>query len=340
MLQIDGSQGEGGGQVLRTALAMSLVTRTPFQMVNIRAKRPKSGLRRQHALAVQAAAQVGRGRVQGGEIGAQALVFEPGEVTPGEYHFAVGSAGSTTLVLQTILPALLRAAGPSKLILEGGTHNPMAPPFEFLQRAFLPVVERMGFKVRATLERPGFYPAGGGKMIVEIQPTASPKRLDVAARGPVRRCMAIATVSALPRHIAERELAEVRRQLGWEEEYCLIEEVPDPRGPGNVLTLVVESEEVTEVFAGFGERGVRAEQVAAKLAREVKRYLAADVPVGEHLADQLMLPMVVAGGGSFRTLPLSLHATTNLWVIEQFRLVPAAVEDAGAEGCVVRFGGC
>lgn len=163
MLDLDGSQGEGGGQILRSSLALSMVTGTPVRIRNVRARRPKPGLMRQHLVAVQAAARIGGARVTGTEIGSSTLTFIPGTVKPGEHELSVGSAGSTTLVLQTVLPALLCASEPSLLILEGGTHNPMAPPFEFLERTYLPLVNRMGPRVHAELERAGSYPAGGGR---------------------------------------------------------------------------------------------------------------------------------------------------------------------------------
>src|SRR5687768_8335334 len=163
MQVLDGSQGEGGGQVLRTSLGLSLLTGTPFKIENIRANRSPPGLRRQHLTAVEAAAQVGDAEVEGAAVGARALTFTPRAVKTGDFRFAVGTAGSCTLVLQTVLPALMTRATASRLVLEGGTHNPMAPPFDFLERVYLPLLERMGPRVSMTLERPGFYPAGGGK---------------------------------------------------------------------------------------------------------------------------------------------------------------------------------
>src|SRR5262245_2007058 len=160
-ITIDGSAGEGGGQILRTALALSLVTARPFRIERIRAGRPKPGLLRQHLTAVQAAAKVGAARISGAEVGSLELTFEPTGLRGGAYDFAVGTAGSATLVLQTLLPALLRAREPSQLTIEGGTHNPYAPPFDFLARTFLPVLRRMGAAIEARLEAPGFYPAGG-----------------------------------------------------------------------------------------------------------------------------------------------------------------------------------
>jgi RNA 3'-terminal phosphate cyclase (ATP) len=321
MMVIDGSYGEGGGQILRTSLALSLVTGTPFRMAQIRAGRPKPGLLRQHLTAVHAAAEVGQARVTGAALGSVHLTFIPGRVIPGTYTFAVGTAGSTTLVLQTVLPALLLASEPSTLTLEGGTHNPFAPPFDFLAQAFLPLINRMGPQVTARLERPGFYPAGGGQCQITIAPTTRLTRLDLRARGEVRAIQARALVAKLPRSIAERELAVMAQQLSWHGDWLHVETVANARGPGNVVTLTVTCEHITEVFTGFGERGVRAETVAAQAVQAAQRYLAADVAVGEHLADQLLVPLALAHGGSFTTLPLSLHTTTNMQIIQQFLAV-------------------
>ncbi|HEX8697393.1 MAG TPA: RNA 3'-terminal phosphate cyclase, partial [Myxococcaceae bacterium] len=186
MVRIDGSKGEGGGQVLRTSLALSLVTGTPFQMVNVRAGRAKPGLLRQHLTALKAAAEVGAAEVTGAELGSRELTFKPRALSPGNYFFAVGTAGSATLVLQTVLPALMVASGPSTLMLEGGTHNPAAPPFDFLKKAYLPLVRRMGPEVEAVLDRPGFFPAGGGKFRVDVKP-APLKPLHLMERGRVLR---------------------------------------------------------------------------------------------------------------------------------------------------------
>ncbi len=241
---------------------------------------------------------------------------------PGEYKFAVGTAGSTTLVLQTILPALLTAAGASQVVIEGGTANPSAPPFDFLARVFLPLVARMGPRVEAVLERPGFYPAGGGRIVITIEPAASktlaPLVLDTRGDTVTRRVVAI--IANLDPRIGHRELQAARGRLGWEDGSADFEVrmMDQSNGPGNVLLIEIGSTHVTEMFAEFGERGVRAEQVAHKAVRDVRRYLTANVPVGSHLADQLLVPMAIAGAGSFRTTGLTPHARTNIEVIQRF----------------------
>ena len=326
MITIDGSYGEGGGQILRTSLALSLVTGKPFRIEKIRAGRKNPGLLRQHLTAVNAAAQIGQAEVTGATIGSQQLTFTPGRVAPSNYAFAVGTAGSATLVLQTVLPALLVASGPSTLTLEGGTHNPLAPPFDFLAKAFLPLVNRMGPRVEAKLERPGFYPAGGGKFSVEIDPAPTLARLDLPERGEIRGRRARAVVANLPRKIAERELAVIKQKMSWADEWLSAETVDNSRGPGNVAMMEIESEHVTEVFTGFGERGVTAEAVAEEVVKCARQYLAAGVAVGEHLADQLLVPMALAGGGMLTTVPPTRHTTTNVEIIRQFLDVEVEVK--------------
>jgi RNA 3'-terminal phosphate cyclase (ATP) len=318
VLMLDGSIGEGGGQILRTALGLSLVTGTPFTIERIRAGRENPGLLRQHLTAVKAAAEIGKAEVSGAAIGSRVLTFKPGAVKPGEYSFSVGTAGSATLVLQTVLPALLVAPGPSRLSLEGGTHNPWAPPFDFLEKAFLPLLARMGAKVTVALSRRGFFPAGGGTFTATIEPSEKLARLDLMERGELRSKRATAIVAALSSDIAKRELQTLGRRLALDRTQLRVVEDRESAGPGNAVMVEVESDHVTEVFTGFGEKRVSAEAVAEKVSEEVRGYLAANVPVGEYLADQLLIPMALARGGSFLTGALSLHATTNIEVIRMF----------------------
>jgi RNA 3'-terminal phosphate cyclase (ATP) len=318
VIVIDGSKGEGGGQVLRTSLALSLATGTPFRIERIRAARAKPGLLRQHLTAVQAAAAVGRARVEGDAIGSHSLTFTPQAVQTGDYAFSVGSAGSATLVLQTILPPLLRAEGRTTVTLEGGTHNPSAPPFDYLQRVFLPIVNRLGPRVEAKVERRGFYPAGGGRFVVTIDPAPQLSHLHLLERGDIVGRRVVALVANLPRHIGEREVATALGLLDWPETAGSVDSISDTPGPGNVIFVEVESEHVTEISTGFGELGKRAETVAEKAVEEMRRYLATGVPVGCHLADQLLPVLVVGNGGSFRTLAPTQHTLTNADVLRQF----------------------
>lgn len=325
VLSIDGSAGEGGGQILRTALGLSLVTGRAFCMTNIRAQRKRPGLQAQHLAAVNAAATVGQATVEGAAHGSSDLTFVPGKVVPGDYHFSTGTAGSTTLVLQTVLPALMMAQGRSNLVVDGGTHNPLAPPYEFLDRTFLPLLARIGPHVSLRLDRHGFYPAGGGRIHALIKPSARLERIHLDERGAPQRCRAHAVIAHLPRDIAERELGVLKNRLGLGASYLRVEEVLSD-GPGNVLMVEAGWTHASEIFTGYGDRGLKAEVIASRLAKEVKGYLAANVPVGEYLADQLLLPMALAGGGSFVTLPLSSHATTNIEVIRMFLPVDITVK--------------
>jgi RNA 3'-terminal phosphate cyclase (ATP) len=335
MLTIDGSQGEGGGQIIRTSLALSLITGKPFRIYNVRARREKPGLQRQHLTAVRAAAAIGDAQVEGASLGSSAFTFHPGAVTPGDYSFPIGTAGSTMLVLQTILPPLMIANAPSTLAFEGGTHNVHAPPYEFIVKAFLPLVNRMGPRVVAELERYGFYPPGGGRFNVRIEPGAGALApLDLLTRGEIRARRARALVVKLPPLIGERELNVVREQLGWKEDAgdeLRVETSTGALSPGNVLTLEIESEQLTEVFTGIGERGVRAETVAERAAEEARAYLETGAPVGEHLADQLLIPFALARGGSYTTGQPSLHTTTNIEVIEMFLDVRINARQTGGD---------
>jgi len=318
LLCIDGSIGEGGGQILRTSLSLSLITGRSVRLSNIRVRRGNPGLRRQHLTAVRAAAAVGRASVEGAEIGSRDLVFRPRGVFPGEYALDVGTAGSTTLVLQTLLPPLALAARGSAVKVSGGTHNHGAPPFEYIARVFLPLVRRMGVCAEVSLLRHGFYPRGGGQISAVIRPASSLSPLDLPERGALRRVRAVALLAGLPRHIARRELEVVRRSLGWHDDELNIEEIDPACGPGNCLMLEIESEHVTELFTAFGRLGVPAETVAREAVAAAHEYLESDAAVGPYLADQLLLPVALAGTGRFSATTVSGHAETNMHVIRHF----------------------
>lgn len=334
MLHIDGSMGEGGGQVLRTALGLSLVTGQPFVIDKIRAGRPKPGLARQHLTAVLAAAEVGDAQVEGADLGSQRVTFKPRGVRAGDYRFAIGTAGSTTLVLQTVLPALLSAEAPSTVELVGGTHNPLAPPFDFLADAWAPLLRRMGAGLDLTLGQHGFYPAGGGHLRAQITPAAW-RPIELMERTAEPRVRADIVWARIPPHVAEREARTLRARLSLGADDVTIREVPSA-GPGNAVMLRLALGEVTELVMTLGERSVRAEDVAGDAAGAVQALLAVDAPVGAHLADQLLIPMALAGGGSFRTVTPSLHTRTNAEVIERFLPVKITLrEDDRAAGAWV-----
>ena len=347
-IDIDGSQGEGGGQIVRSSLALSMVTGRPVSIHSIRAGRQKPGLKRQHRTAVIAAAEICAADVSGAEIGSRRVTFSPGTVQAGDYRFSIGSAGSATLVLQTVLPALIIADGPSQLTLEGGTHNQWAPPFDFLDRAYLPLINRMGPGVSATLQQYGFYPAGGGRFTVSIEPATTLRGFSLLERGETRTQRVTALVANLPRHIAQREVDTVVRRANWKSKWGRIDEV-DANGPGNVVVAEIENEHVCEVFTGFGRTGIRAEQVAKKVVAQIRDYLKTDVPVGPYLADQLLLPLGISAwqtgnpaeqrGGAFRTVPLTPHAETHIEILRTFLGIPIDVQPSGdTAGVLVTVG--
>jgi RNA 3'-terminal phosphate cyclase (ATP) len=333
---VDGSQGEGGGQIVRSALALSLATGRPCRIERIRAGRPRPGLRRQHVACVELAAAIGAARVEGAAVGATSLLFEPTGCASGTWRVAVGTAGSASLVLQSVLPALLFAGAPCELEVEGGTHVPFAPPFEFLRDAWLPVLGRLGACVDAELLRVGFAPRGGGRVRVRVGPASAPRPLVLLERGRRRAVRATALLAHLPRHVADRELAVVQKRLGWPRKALEIEEHPDSLGPGNALLLRVEHEHVTEVFTAYGAVGVPAEQVARRACAEARRWMDGEAPVGPHLTDQLLLPLALSAGGAFRTSELTRHAATNVEVLRSFLGPTIRIEGGGADGVIVR----
>lgn len=318
MIRIDGSFGEGGGQILRTSLSLSLATGKAFRIENIRAGRERPGLLRQHLTAVLAATEAGGAEVQGAIPGSAELTFSPGKVRPGEYKFSVGTAGSGTLVFQTILPALMLAPEPSRLVIEGGTHNTAAPPFDFLARSFLPLLERMGPRVQLQFERYGFYPAGGGRFCAEIHPVKTLNGIQIGERGEITSRRAAAVVANLPRHIAQREVETVGKMMNWGPEAFSVHENRNSAGPGNIVMIEIGSSEVTEIFSAFGQVGLSAEKVASIAAREAREYLVSRAAAGEHLTDQLLLPLALAGEGSFTAQKINMHARTNMTVISEF----------------------
>ena len=337
MLTIDGSQGEGGGQILRTSLALSAITGTPVRIERIRARRPKPGLQRQHLCAVQAAARVCNGMLEGAELGATAITFSPQAPVAGTSEFAIGSAGSATLVLQTVLPVLLSAPGPSTVRISGGTHNPLAPPVEFLAESFLPCLHRCGAAATVALERHGFYPAGGGAITATVQPWTSPVPLDLCERGKALGRHAEAIISNLPAHVAEREARSLKHALHWSHDEVDEREVA-AAGPGNILIARLRHAGITTVCSVVGDVKTRAEQVAQRVAQQITRHLAVDAPVCEHLADQLLLPLAIGAGGVFRTGEISDHTRTNAAVIAAFLgpVVTITDDPAGGHRIMVR----
>ncbi|MEY4750677.1 MAG: hypothetical protein RIQ60_2891 [Pseudomonadota bacterium] len=336
VVEVDGAAGEGGGQILRSALSLAMCTGRALHIRRIRAGRAKPGLMRQHLACVQAAQAICGAEVDGAHPGAQELHFTPGPVRAGEHEFRTGSAGSCTLVLQTVLPALMSATagGPSRLLLAGGTHNPLAPPFHFIERCWAPLLRRLGVGLDLNLRRHGFYPAGGGEFTAVITPPANGQRLqpfDVLERGAPVEHYAECLLAGVPANVAHRELSALLPALGWGYAQVRATTLRQNEGPGNVLVATLVHEQVSEVVTAFGQKGVSSEQIAERVVRELRAYQAGSGALGVHLADQWLLPLalaVVASGrpAAFSCTELSLHARSNIDVITQFLPVQVTVE--------------
>lgn len=316
LVQIDGTQGEGGGQILRSALSLAAITGRPLQVDRVRGGRRKSGLMRQHLTCLRAVARLCDGKVQGDELRSPQFSFQPGTIRGGDYHFDVGSAGAVALVLQTVLPVLLHADAPSTVRITGGTHVSFSPSVTSLRDSFVPVLQRMGAKVDLKLERYGFNPAGGGSILATIAPGAL-EPLELVERGPLTSAQVGVVQCSVPKNVARREADVLCHALNLNPERARIETV-ESQGPGNALWVTLLHGEHTTVFDAVGMKGRRAEQVAKTLVRRMQRWQHSGTPVDEYLADQLLLPMALAGGGAFRTPPLSQHSRTNMDVIGRF----------------------
>ncbi|WP_234856131.1 RNA 3'-terminal phosphate cyclase [Acinetobacter junii] len=316
-IQIDGSQGEGGGQILRTALALSMITGQAFELINIRAGRKKPGLMRQHLVCVQASQHISQAYVEGAELHSQRLYFAPQHIQSGKYQFQIGSAGSTTLVLQTLLPALLLQNEASELTISGGTHNPLAPTADFIEHCFLPALEKLGIKVEFKLNKAGFFPIGAGEIQIKIQPWQHRNKLNLLDRGILQSTEAFAAVLNLSEEaqIAQRELATLnkRLKLDTQQQFHL-----NGISQGNTVYVKVKHQHHVELFTALGEMRKSAEQIANHLAEQVKRYIASQAVVDEYLADQLLLPLALGQGGEFTAHCISEHTRTQAVMIEKF----------------------
>ncbi|MEM9695500.1 MAG: RNA 3'-terminal phosphate cyclase, partial [Myxococcota bacterium] len=313
-IEVDGSLGEGGGQILRTSLSLAALFGRPLRLDQIRAGRSKPGLLRQHLTAVRAIAEITRAEVKGAELRSQALRLRPGPIRGGDYHFAVGSAGSAMLVLQTVLwPLMLGADGASRVVVEGGTHNQKAPPFDFVDEVFLAGLRRGGASVSLTLERHGFFPAGGGRVVAEIEPS-SLEPLHRMKAGSDFRVEAEVLYASISDKIAKRELSTLRRRLDLDRRAGRMRRVPSP-GPGNVVMVRIRRGEAVEIISSFGARGRSAEDVAEQACADAEAFIASGAPVGEHLADQWVIPLALFGGAIRTKTPLSLHTRTNLELV-------------------------
>jgi RNA 3'-terminal phosphate cyclase (ATP) len=339
MIQIDGSYGEGGGQVIRTALALAAWTGQPMRIDKIRANRPNPGLAAQHLAGVLATAQIVDATVEGATIGSQSLSFHPQRPPqPGVYHFDVsklakrGSAGATTLLFQTVWLPLALSRGKSDLDLHGGTHVAWSPPYSYLASVYLPTVARMGLIAQTTLNAWGFYPVGGGDFTANLPGDQQPSPLTLTERGDLVRIGGVAIAAELPAHIAQRIANRALNVL--KAERLPVEITPQrvkSAGPGAGIFLVAEYENAVAGFSAMGAQGKPSDQVADEACRDLVRHHRQGEPVDPHLADQLLLPLALTPGeSSFRTSQITQHLITNAQVIRRF--LPVEITIDGAEG--------
>jgi RNA 3'-terminal phosphate cyclase (ATP) len=328
MLEFDGSFGEGGGQVLRTSLSLSCLLNKPFRIFNIRKKRKKPGLMPQHLMGIRSLKLISSARVEGDSQGSTELVFEPDEIKAGDYFFDIGTAGSTSLLLQAILPPLIFANNRSSLTLKGGTHVPLSPPFHYISEVFIPLLNKLGIEVKATIESYGFYPKGGGKVHIDIKTADSIKAANYLERGQLKKVYGLSGVGNLPFSIAERQknaVLEVLLTKGIDAEIETIS-VSTP-GQGTFMFLEAVTDNCLAGFSSLGERGKKAELVGEEAAKKFLDYYSTAACLDRHLADQIILYLGVSKGvSSFTTAEISGHLLTNLWVIEKFLGIQYTVE--------------
>jgi RNA 3'-phosphate cyclase len=332
MVHIDGSMGEGGGQVLRSALSLAILTGQELRIERIRAGRSRPGLQAQHLQAVRAAAAVSQAQVEGAEKNSTALTFQPGPVKAGRYTFDIGTAGSTALVLQTVFLPLCFAGGKSSLTLRGGTHVPFSPPYHFLEWSWLPLMERLGCQAELRLERAGFNPGGGGEVRAVIRPIERLTPLHLAERGELLRVQGLSAAAGLEAEIAKRQKLQALRRLADRLRQAKVKDLVLPAdSPGTFIVLLAEFEHTAASFGALGEKGKRAERVADEAITALEAHLASPGALEPHLADQILLPLALARGVShFTTTHLTGHLLTNARVIEAF--LPVQIRIEGAEG--------
>lgn len=322
MLTIDGSYGEGGGQILRSALTLAMIMGRTMELQNIRAKRANPGLRPQHLACVRAAAAICDGEVSGAVLGSHHLRFSPAPVRPGDYRFDIGTAGSVALVLQTILLPLGLAGGVSRVTVTGGTHVPMSPCFHYLDLVLRPVLVSMGLVVSLHLKEWGWYPKGGGKVEARIDPTMGLGPFVGIRPTGAASIRALSASSGLPAHVRRRQgtrLSELLAARGLPVD--LAEEEAPALSPGSLVFLWTVDEGRRAGSTALGARGKPAEQVADEAVRGLTAFLQSGAAVDDRLADQLVLPAVVARGVSRWYVPrVSRHLRTNAWVARQFGL--------------------
>ena len=335
LLGIDGSMGEGGGQVLRSSLSLAILTGKPIRVSRIRADRDRPGLRPQHLMALRSAARISKGIVSGDRVGSTVITFEPGPTQPGNYLFDIGTAGATSLVMQTLLLPLALADGSSTVTLHGGTHVPWSPCFHYLDWSWRPLLHRIGVDFELELQMAGFYPHGGGQIAAYIPGGSRIHGLRLDARGRLLGIRGLSAVADLPREIAERQRNQALKRLhalsGLPE--CTIDITSLPtRSKGTLLLLLAEFEQGLACFFALGARGKRAERVADEAVDALVEFLATDATLDHRIADQLLLPLALADSGSeFITSRVTGHLLTNARVIREFLQADIRIDAACGE---------
>ncbi|MDM9382430.1 RNA 3'-terminal phosphate cyclase [Chlorogloeopsis sp. ULAP01] len=336
MIHIDGSYGEGGGQVLRTSLSLAAITSNPISIHNIRAKRKKPGLAAQHLTAVRAAAAICNAKVRGDSLGSTMLEFIPGgTINTGNYTFDVseaqegGSAGAITLVLQTVLLPLSLASGDSQITLRGGTHVPFSPPTTYLEQVYLPLLKRMGIQMEMQLDAWGWYPQGGGRVRLWVNGGRKLSGINLEERGNLQQVRGLAVVTELPSHIPQRMASRAENLLREAGLKAVVQPLRNKGiASGAGLFLTAEYENSLAGFSALGRVGLPAEKVAQIACEELLEFHQSGAVIDEHLADQLLLPAALAANQSkYRVAKVSMHLTTNAWVIEKFGLAKITVDE-------------
>jgi len=334
--QIDGAYGEGGGQIIRTALSLAAITGKAVEITAIRSGRAKPGLQPQHLTAVQLAADICAARVDGAAVGSTRLLFVPqSPVAAGEYRRDIGTAGATALVIQTVLIPLALSGGVSHLHLTGGTHVTHAPSIDYLDVVYLPALRRLGITAELHYPRVGFFPRGGGEVLVEIAPSPGVRPHDFTTRGRLTSLTAIITTAELPPHVAERGAATVTTaidRLGLGRQLTVVSQEKPSSGPGAAILLAAECENGHAGFIALGERGKPMERVAEEACRDFAAWWTSGAACDAHLADQLVLPLALAGAESRLTTPTCTeHLRTVIWLVEQLLPVRCRIETLTAE---------
>jgi RNA 3'-terminal phosphate cyclase (ATP) len=336
LIPLDGAEGEGGGQILRTALSLAVATGQGFELGRIRARRARPGLRPQHVAAVRAATLACGARASGAFEGSPELRFEPQAVAAGDYHFEIGSAGAATLVVQALLPALARAGSASSLVVSGGTHVPLSPSFEFAALHWLPVLRELGIGARLELERAGFYPRGGGGVRGRVEPRQRPGApLAMESRGALVGVQVVSGVARLRGDVAERQAAAAAKRL-WDERRLEPEvQVVRSQGaaPGSYLFARAAFERGGAGIGLIGERRVRPEALGDRAARRLLKFLDQPAAVDPFLADQLAVPLALSGaGGRVSTPEVTRHLETVASVVRQFGIEARTWGQLGGPG--------